>query len=100
MLISNRPTYSLPSLGTTLVHIFIFLLLLENVHFKFGVQCWGIRKRKYKQRKENDCMEKLSLIFFWLNSIAAALFYSAFRSLELYDYNYIYIAHRHTTVAK
>ena len=45
-------------------------------------------------------MEKLSLIFFWLNSIAAALFYSAFRSLELYDYNYIYIAHRNTTVAK
>ena len=36
-------------------------------------------------------MEKLSLIFFWLNSIAAALFYSAFRSLELYDY--IYKAH-------
>ena len=44
-------------------------------------------------------MEKLSLIFLWLNSISA-LFYSAFRSLELYDYNYIYIAHRNTTVAK
>ena len=52
--------------------------------------------------KENTNKEKKMIA--WKNWVwffsAAALFYSAFRSLELYDYNYIYIAHRHTTVAK